>query len=617
MSLNLTPLKVVEVRDPRTVIRDKEYAILKGGAAGGISWKPYTTTSVSNTSIQYSTPPPNFKTFIDRKMYHVLPTRIVFNSSAPNSNNLLRAGYDAPRAFPISSATSTLSVSLNNTAVSINMADVIHGLLRFNTGQHLKEHEYSMTPSALDMSQEYNDLAGSIKNPLGQYGDSNQDSVTNRGGYSLYTIVSNTPSQAVIDAIFVEPIFLSPYYWGQGNATAFIGIQDMSWNFTFVNNPANRMWSHNQYGVNAPGVITSSQIAFNNFQNLPGGNFTYKTIVPQLLFNYITPQELQHIPREMTYSYFDVARYFSDFPSINPGDTGTLISNTIVLQSIPRRFYIWARNNNAILQSSPNYTDTYLSLAQINPLQISWNNYNGTFSNATAWDIYKMSVKNHCNLSWNEWSGGPVYSNGAFANLIGTVGSPIAIEMGTDIGLKETEAPGMLGQFQLQVTLNVVNTNQTNSITPTLVICVVSEGTFTILDNRSVSQIGVVSAQDVLDAKQHLSDYIDYESIQEINGGNFLSGLKKFGHNLFEGIKSGALKAYEIGKKIAPYVKTGLDIAQTAAKFAPLLGLGDEGGVLLGDVQRGYDYGGAPVGGTPVGGRMMSRTRLRKRLRRA
>ena len=76
--------------------------------------------------------------------------------------------------------------------------------------------------------------------------------------------------------------------------------------------------------------------------------------------------------------------------------------------------------------------------------------------------------------------------------------------MGTDIGFGDTEAPGMLGQYQLQITVNMTNTNQTNSVTPTLVICVVSEGTFTIVDNRALQQVGVISAQDVLDAKQNL-----------------------------------------------------------------------------------------------------------------
>ena len=116
-----------------------------------------------------------------------------------------------------------------------------------------------------------------------QYGDSNQESVTNRGGFPYFTIVSNTLSQAVIDCVFTEPIFLSPFYFGQGNATAFIGVQDLSWNFTFVSSPGFRMWSHNPLGAAAPGAITGSQVAFNNFSTLPGGNFTYGAIVPSLI----------------------------------------------------------------------------------------------------------------------------------------------------------------------------------------------------------------------------------------------------------------------------------------------------------------------------------------------
>jgi len=607
--LNLTPLKVVEVRDPRTVIRDKEYAILKGGSAGGVSWKQYTTTSVSNTSIQFSTPPPNFNTWIDRKQYFLLPVRITLNSTAPNANNLLRAGYDALRAFPISGSISTLSVSINNTSVSVNMSDLIHGLLRFNTGQHLKEHEYSMTPSALDMSQEYNDLLGSVRNPLGQYGDSNQESVMGRGGFSNYTIVSNTPGEAIIDCLLCEPIFLSPFYFGSGNGTAFIGVQDMSWNFTFVNNPAFRMWSHNPSGANAPGPINAGNVQFNNFT---GPAFSYQSIVPSLLFNYITPQALQTIPRQMTYSYFDVARYFSDFSPIAPGASSQLTSNTIVLQSIPRRIYIWARDNNATLNADCTRTDTFLAVQKLNPLQISWNNYNGTFTGASSWDMYKMSVKNHLNLSYNEWSGGPVYTNGSLTTRIGTVGSPICIEMGTDIGLSDTEAPGMLGQYSLQVTLNVVNANQSRTVNPVLVVCVISEGTFTILDNRSVSQIGVITAQDVLDAKQNLSDYVDYELIQEVNGGNFFSGLKAFGSKIMDSLRTAGRKAYQIGKKIAPYVKTGIDVAKTLAPYLAGLGEGEyDGGVLIGDQERYSQYGGAPVGG-----KMISRNKLRSRLRR-
>lgn len=395
MSLSLIPIPSVEVRDPRTVIREKVYSILKGGAAGGVSWKPFTTTNVSSSNITFSAPPPNFKTWVDRKQYFLLPVRIVFNSSAPTANVLMRPDLDAPRQAPISGSLSTLSVSLNNTAVSINMSDVIKGLLRFDTGQYLKEHDYSMSPMASDMSQNYSDLFSTARNPLNSYGESVQESVMSRGGFSHYTIVENSTSQAIIDCIFVEPIFLSPFYFGYGNATAFINLQTMDFNFTFVQNPAFTMWSHDAVSAVAslPGPITSSQVAFINQSSIGTGNpsFTYGMLGPELLFNYITPERLQTIPSAMIYSYFDVARYPTDFNGTmgiygSPTATSTLTSNTIVLQSIPRRIYIWARANNTSLQSSPNLTDTFLSLSPVNPLQVSWNNYNGLFANATSWD---------------------------------------------------------------------------------------------------------------------------------------------------------------------------------------------------------------------------------------
>ena len=96
--------------------------------------------------------------------------------------------------------------------------------------------------------------------------------------------------------------------------------------------------------------------------------------------------------------------------------------------------------------------------------------------------------------------------------------------------------------------------------------------------------------------------------------------MKKFGHNLFEGIREAATKAYQFGQKAYPYIKTAVDVASTAAKLAPLIGLGDDDmsgeGVLIGDQEMYRNYGGSSVGGNIVGGRMMDRSRLRERLRR-
>jgi len=609
MSYNLNPLHTVQCRVPITEINNERfYAILRGGAQ--VTFKPFTTNSISSSSIQFTCPPPSPGIIVDRSLQMQLPVRLVFNS-AGNGNNLYRANYDAPRFMPVSSSINTLQVNLNNTAVSVNMADVIHALLRYNTNQKLKDHKFSTSPSCPDQSQNYSDLQGSIRNPLAAYGASNDEDVMARGGFN-YTIVSNTPTQLVIDAVFTENIMaLSPFDWGCHESGGFIGIQTMDFNITFVSNIANRMWSHDTSGANAPAAITSTSAAFNNFSSIYNAPFSYGMVVPQLLFRYVTPNELQSIPRSVCYPYFTIDRYPYDYTNaIVPNGVSTLVSNNIQLKSIPRRIYIYARNSNSVLYSSPSYTDTYMGIQGI---RVNWNNYSGLLSNATAYDLYRISQKNHCNMSWTQWSGGPVYQEGSAANKIGTIGSVLCIAMGEEIGLSDTEAPGLLGTYQLQLEVDVVNTNQTQNVTPTLYIVVVSEGTFTIENNRSVSQIGVISKMDILEAKQHGSPFIDYHDIMEVNGGNFMSGVARFGKDIWNKIKPYVRSAVKLGKKVYPYAKAAWNTARAVAPL--LLAAGGEGGNQGGSMNAGAPSGGELIG-RESGGRMVERSHLKDRLRR-
>lgn len=633
MSFNLHPLRCVLARDPIMELdNERLYAILKGGAQ--VSWRPITTTSISQSSIQFTAPPPSPKVVIDRKQLIELPMRLVLTSSAPNANPLLRASYDAPRAYPIASITNTLQANINNTAVSMNISDIIHSLLHYNTDACLKRHDYSMTASYPDQSQNYSDLIGSIKSPLGSYGDCGDEDVEPRGSVK-FTVVQNTAAQAVVDILVTEPIWLSPFYWGKGNAGGFYGVQTLDMNFTFLPQPWTRVWSHCNTGTNAPGVIDGGNLVFNNFTSVYSAvPFTYGSVVPQLLFKYVTPNELHNIPNSIVYPYFNVDRYPNDFTSAVAANTTQLLSSqNIQLKSIPRRMYIYARNNNATLQSSPNYTDTYLGLRKIS---INWNNYSGLLSNCTEFDLYKMAVKNHCNMSFAQWNGGPVNAPGqGFATpavQIGTIGSVLCVEFGTDIGLSDTESPGMLGTYQLQMDVTVKNVNQTASVTPCLYIVIVSEGTFSIENNRSISMIGVISKQDVLNAKSMDCMCVNYEMTQDVNGGDFLSGLKKFGSDVWSGLKSAVGTAYKYGKQAWPYIRTGLDIARTVAPlFAAggndqagnYAGYSAQGGTNAhyndGNVQDGGNYAGCDngSGGTRIGlgGKMMSRSSLRDRLR--
>jgi hypothetical protein len=595
MALSFEKLNTVLVRDPRTIVTNsRDYAILKSGSQ--TTWKQYTTTSVSSSSIQFSCPPPSGGVFVDRKQYLYLPVRLTFTGVPPNNATLLRPNQDAPRAYPISSAIDTLQATINNQSVSVNIADIVHALMHFNTDEKVMNLDYSTFPALQDQSQNYSDLLGAIRSPLQGYGDSNDYSVMGRGGFANYNIVSNPVGNgvasvtAIVDCAFCEPLFLSPFYWGRGNASAFFNVTTMDFNITFLGNAANRFWSHDPSGVSGT-VITSSSAQFNNFTGTP---FSFNTQgmgnVPLMFFQYITPQETQILSPQMsvTYPFFDLPRYPSDFPPIAPNGTAQLTSNNIQLSSIPRRLYVFVRNNNSTLYSNASYTDTFM---QINNVSIQFQNKSGLLSSASMSQLYQMSVKNHCSMSWTQWSGGPVHVAGGFTKY-GTIGSVLCIEFATDIGLDSLDAPGKLGQYMLQLQVNVTNVNQTESVNPTLYLVPVLEGTFTIEGlGRASTNIGVITSQEILDAQSR--PFVNYKDVESVNGGDFLSGLRDFGNRLWNG-----LKQVHNFVKDNRLISQGLDAFPMTKPFAP--------------IAKSLGYG---HGGVLVGGEKMSRSSLRKRLR--
>ena len=571
MTDSLVPLKAILVDDPRVQINtEREYAILRGG--GQVSWKPFSSTSYSNSSFSFSCPPPSPGIIVDRKVYLRVPVTLSFTCTNTGSDNMLQAGFDAFRAYPLTSCMSTLQVTLNNTSVSINMADVMPTLLRYHNPvlQHL--YEYSMTPSMMDQYQDYSDGIGSNRNPLATYADSNSGADEGRGGFPMQ-IISNTAGSAQVSAVLTEPLFLSPFLFGFGDSSGFIGMQTMDFTMTWLSS-LNRMWSH---------------IDHDNISNFQVSSVSFGQ--PQLLFTYITPKELQSIPRALTLPYFTVDRYYTASGlSVVPNQSITINSNNIQLNSIPRRMYISMRRQNADLygtgnsQSSPviypgcYYTDTFFSISNIS---VNWNNYSGLLSSATQQDLYNISKKNGVNLSWTQWSGGPTTESGISSNLIkGTVGSVLCLEFGTDIGLSDTEAPGLLGTYQLQMNVTGTNVDQIQTIVnPQLLIIVVSEGSFTVINQNAVTQIGVVTKQDVLDA--HHIPGINYHTVRAVHGadfGDFLSGLKGFGEKVFQGLRQAAPVLKEVGKvanAVAPL------IVPEYAPIAPVVGK------LLGGKMRG------------------------------
>lgn len=639
MSLSYQKLKPVLVRDPRTILtNEREYAVLRAGSQ--TTMKQFTTTSISNSSIQFSCPPPSGGIIVDRKIYLYLPVRLTFSGLAPIGSPLINMDQDSPRAWPLMGSIDTFQVTINNQSVSINIADIVHSLMHFNTDRDLTESDYSMTPNMLDQSQQYSSLFGAIRSPLASYGDSNDQSVMARGAFP-FTIVSNPlstsptiPITAVVDMSLCEPLLLSPMYFGKDNGCGFFNVNTMDFNITFLGNAGFRMWSHDATSVGIPTTISSITTQFNGFS---GPAFSYPDVVPFMLFTYITPNETQIIPYNMpiTYPYFDVQRFPTDTLSAAAvGVPKIYSSNNIQLNSIPRRMYIYLRRRNQDLFNTSAFTDTFLSIENIS---IQFQNKNGLLSSANKRQLYEMSLKNHCNMNWTQWSGGPVY-NPNLTSQYGTIGSIVAIEFASDIGLDSIEAPGKLGQYMLQVQVTATNISNDASLTPTLYIVVVSEGSFTIEGlGKASTNIGVITSQDILDAQSN--PFVNYNDIQCVNGGNFLSGLKNFGREILSGAKNvnNFLREHKPISTISGLIPH--PAAQSISQISRSLGYGE--GIYAGEEDNeGCGYGnkmGAEKGlltklhrgeiknipsmgiygkgsGVVVGGRKMNKSELRRKL---
>ena len=315
------------------------------------------------------------------------------------------------------------------------------------------------------------------RNPLQNYGDAADGSQCPRGGFP-FTIIANptgdgvNPRTAIVDVAFCEPIICSPFYWGKSNESGFYNINTMDFNFTFLSQTANRMWSHDDNaGTN---IFTSSTFVFGGLPNGPT-SFGFGNL-PTILFEYITPQENMIIPANMpiTYPYFDVLRFPTDL-ALNVAGSGPQFyqSNNIQLNSIPRRLYVYIRERNNDLYSNASHTDTYFT---INNISLQFQNKNGLLASASQQQLYEMSVKNHCKMSWNQWQGRVnkpglmVQANPAdFSNQMGTIGSIVCIEFATDIGLDSLQAPGVLSQSMLQVQVTATNVSG-RDINPTLLL---------------------------------------------------------------------------------------------------------------------------------------------------
>lgn len=461
------------------VAHSESYIVNKSGLY--TTYQPVTTTNWSNSQLTFNANINNTSTIISPYVLLAVPMTTTFTGTAVTGNLLIpNNGTIALRNFPLTQCTQSISLQLNTSTFTAQPSLYCQALLHHNLYQKEIDMDLSSTPSLPDVSWQYADTFAASTSPLNNFQSSNYWQ-NGRGTYP-YVITANTSGSATVTWTAYEPIMLPPFCMSPQEARGFVGITQF--NLQLQLGQLNRMWSYDT--VNGNGITSMVTTVASN---------------PTMLLRTVQPDTVMYqIPQEVKYPYQNVQVYQTTSGSgTTSGSTFSITSNSITLQQVPSKIFIYARRQDQDYQSATGYqySDGFAVMNQIN---ILFNNVQGLLSSATQADLWRLSRRNGMQIDWNAWSGRNAYASGAAASTQATLGSVLCIDVAKDFGLPSDLAAGVYGeQYNFSAICNMTNP-ASGSVTYTLMVVFVFDGVFTLTPGSSFQQLGVLSRKEVLGA---------------------------------------------------------------------------------------------------------------------
>ena len=588
---------------------------------------------------------------------------------APNVCN--DAGGICLRQFPLSSVIQTNKLSVNGDIVTNEINRYIHALARFNLDDMARTK--SISPAQCDEAQKYNDYTanailvqtadgddndgvavggfsrnlGTIRSPFQQFGQNGAELPRSSYGITEFkqvfgaglvgdTVNNTTFVTTTFKIEVVEPIFISPLSSGDSNLMALSQLSNLDYYVSWDTSKLERLFSVDLALVQRnTGVAAGNALAaiFPGAGNIANGikqdsrfisSITLsldKVNQSQMLMNFITPQLNIPIPQTLVYDYneFDVHSQILEPIQFDPAakpKEDVITSKAITLSSIPARIYIYIRRRTSDLTMYD--SDAFFNLYD---LSIQFNNVSGLLSSASESDLFKMSQDcgfQHSFPSWQYYGG-----------------SIICIPFDRAIGLPPNLAPGVLGQFSFQFKLRYkylgtggyvesrpYGNKWLNTIVPEMFTLVHSVGVYTITNGGQITkQAGVVAVSDTLDAET-IEKEADFDVLEKLYGGSFMSGLKNIYSKLPSYARKGSKFAKAISEPLGVVAPRASSVLKSGADFVDaLVGQGyskPQANKMIREYSpRELDKmirGSGIVAGGMVAGRMMSKSKLRSRI---
>jgi hypothetical protein len=520
----------------------KTFLITRGGQQ--IQYYPFKAQSASNSNFVFKCDPTSPSAVVDRNviLQATATIDIDFKSLGDfgDTNKLLRNNAFALRAYPISSITSNLILTINGSSISTQLSSYVHMLSRFNNTSESRTSFGSIFPNALDSYYNYSDEEGGLNNAFNNYADSIPGSYMPRGAYNM--VVSANPSPANINdtyrATITIPLYeyvnISPFYQrSQEGCGGLCNVQNMTVNFNLSN--LSRMFS-----LNTPHNITAFKVNFGES--------------PTIFVGFITAPIDFEIPRSINFAYNAYNYYATTFDTIAAGSTGMGTTNVIQFSQLPEKIYMCVKKKIVGNADDCKLSDTFLP---INSVNINFGNQVGIQSNSSQANLYLQSVLNGCNMNWNEWYGktnGNLVVVSGLSTTIPTVGGIIAFEFGRDIPLQGLDCPSMSGSWNFSVTITCGNYTGADTANYEICLLTVTNGILTCeYPSTSYLTLGIVSPQQVLEAEP---SHMSYDDVQRMYGGSAGSNIRRF-FQRFGPIMADVGKA--IGRVVAPRLTSVLE----------------------------------------------------------
>ena len=532
-------VETFQMLDPRLSVSDNvRYAVEVG--AQSQNQQVFVSQTASTSQVTANCLIPSLQTIIDRNV-RIRTTFAIQVTGNVAAGNPFLVGYPNNLVFspfPFSQMVQTLTCQINNTSVNSNYESNLALMLRQMDQSDLAKYS-DFAPCSLDYYQQP-DAAGA-HGTLSAFNNADQTAlgydVKSRGTFLIDSITGDAagggggPQTATITITTTEPLFISPFLFGDGlcdEASGLSGVSSINLNFNL-----------------GPTLVGR---AFTIVAAAAGNTITACTLSSitkfEVLMTFLSPKPSQLIPLTNCLPYYEMPSYKTvQGHATIPGATFEMTSSIVSPNSIPDSVYMFVRDSaqSAIVRAQLN--EFYYPIEKV---AITWNTQSGLLASAKQQTLYEMSKRRGLKMDWSQFRG-DACGVGALNTVtkVPTTGGILCLSFNKDIPIQEQYySSGSLGLWSFQATVTCLN-NTANALVALapqeLVVVFFQSGIFQSTSGSSSQYIGVLSKDEVLRVSQE--PYITHNEHRRIVGGDdrFLSSMIKGSEGKMKSLVKNAL----------------------------------------------------------------------------